>query len=73
MNDPRLLEVGARLEESVKRHSAGLTNQEMFDLYEQLCISILDSQWMDFPDGELESYLREFLARKEKELGLPRK
>jgi hypothetical protein len=71
MNIRELSEVSARLEESVARHSAGLSNRELYDLFEQTAITVLDSEWMDFADGELEQHLHEFLARKRLELRLP--
>jgi hypothetical protein len=70
MNIRDISEVSARLEQSVARHSSGLSNQELYDLYESTAIAVLDSQWMDFAEGELEAYLRTFLARKRLELGL---
>ncbi len=64
-------EVGARLEKatmasSVDRH----TPIEKYLLYEEIAIAILDSEHMDYPEGELEAYLMAYLARKRLEFGL---
>ncbi len=57
-------EVGARLEETVLallgEHA---TDAEKYETYERVAIQILDSEFMDYPTGELEAYLLEFLAR----------
>ncbi|MBR9890000.1 MAG: hypothetical protein GYB20_20150 [Oceanospirillales bacterium] len=58
-----LPEASARLEEAVKassgdRHSA----QDLYDCYEMVAIQILDSNFENFPEGELELYLRGYLA-----------
>ncbi len=71
MTDPRLEGVSVRLEkiisESCPHHPP---SQELFDLYEQIAIQILDSEFMDFQDHILEEYLMNFLQNKRKELGL---
>lgn len=74
MNDPRLVEVGARLEkivsESCYPHHPP-SSEELFDCIEMVAIQILDSQYQDFREGELLSYLQKFLKAKRKQLGLP--
>ena len=60
-----LAEVGARLEKAVKLLSDGnLSPTEQYELYEQTAIQILDSEFDDYPDGELEAYLMDYLQRK---------
>lgn len=58
-----LEEVSRRLEESVKRLLAeGMTSSEIFDVYEEVAIQILDSEYMNYPEGDLETYLLTYLA-----------
>jgi len=62
-------EVGARLEKAVARLSGDCdTPQQLYDLYEATAIQILDSEFDDFLEGELENYLMEYLERKRKQL-----
>ena len=64
MTTPELEEVSVRLEESVKRLLAeGMTPSEIFDVYEEVAILVLDSQHMNHPDFALEEHLLEFLSR----------
>ncbi len=72
MTDPLLLAIGARLEKIVSERCRPLhpPSQELFDEYEQAAIQILDSEYIDFPEGRLEAYLTDYLARKRSELGL---
>jgi hypothetical protein len=58
-----LEEVSRRLEESVKPLLAeGMTSSEIFDVYEEVAIQILDSEYMNYPEGDLETYLLTYLA-----------
>jgi len=65
-------EVVAQIEKSVELllepvlPNRPISPQEKYDLYEQTAIAILDSQFDDFPDGELEGFLMVFLERKRK-------
>ncbi len=64
-------EVGARLEKIAMASLADrYTPIEKYQQYESLAIAILDSEYMDHPDGVLEAYLMEYLARKRLEFGL---
>jgi len=40
------------------------TPQELYEAQEVLCIQILDSEYMDYPEGELESFLIGYLEEK---------
>ena len=61
-----LAEASARLEEAIKASSGDChTAQELYDCYEMVAIQILDSNFEAFPDGELELYLRGYLAALE--------
>jgi hypothetical protein len=66
-----LSEVGARLEKivaaSINEYSSPL---ETYELYESVAIAILDSEFDDYPEGELERYLMEYLKHKELELNI---
>ncbi len=67
----KLAEVGARLEKSVMALSSeDLSPTELYELYEMIAIQILDSYFMDYPEDDLESYLKAYLYLKELELGL---
>ena len=70
MNDPRLVEICVRLEQSLQARINYLPPEEIYEEYEAVCIAVLDSRWQDFDEGVLEAYLRELLARKRRELGL---
>lgn len=59
-----LAEVGARLEEAVALLPGEPDSpQDLYDRYEMVAIAILDSEHMDYPSGELETYLAAYLAR----------
>lgn len=65
MTNPKLLEVGARLEKTVKELiDIGLGSNDLYGTYEMVAIQILDSEFEDFPEGELETYLTEFLGKQ---------
>lgn len=67
----KLAELGARLEKSVLALSSeDLSPTEMYELYEMIAIQILDSEFDDYPDDELEVYLKAYLYLKELEQGL---
>ena len=74
MENPRLVEVGARLEkivsESCYPHHPPAP-EGLYQQYEQVAIQILDSEFCDFEMDELQDYLEGFLSRKRHELGLP--
>ena len=61
MNHPDLQEVGARLEEAVKRLAAVRPEDDRILLYEDAAIAILDSEHMNYPEGALEVYLSSYL------------
>jgi hypothetical protein len=66
-----LAEVRTRLEEAV----AGLPGEptgpaELFDLYEEIAIEVLDSEFGNYPAGALEDYLQRYLYLKRLELDL---
>ena len=70
-DDPRLAEVRARLEDAVAAlPGEAATPQELYDRYEMVAIEILDSEYLSYPEGELERYLREYLVERRRELGL---
>jgi hypothetical protein len=65
MTNPKLLEVGARLEKVVQELvDKGLASDDLYSTYEMVAIQILDSEFEDFPEGELETYLMDFLDTK---------
>jgi hypothetical protein len=66
-----IAEVGSRLEKAVRAVSdEGLSPQEMYDLYEQAAIQILDSEFDDYSESKLEKYLMDYLERKRGKFGL---
>jgi hypothetical protein len=66
-----MAEVGARLEKAVMANlDESLTPQQTYDAYEEVAISILDSEFDDYSEETLEQYLRTFLYLKEMDLGL---
>jgi hypothetical protein len=66
-----MAEVGARLEKAVMASlDESLTPREIYNAYEEVAISILDSEFDDYPEETLEQYLRTFLYLKEMDLGL---
>jgi len=61
----KISEIGSRLEKAVMVVSQdGLSPQERYDVYEQAAIQILDSEFDDYPEDELERYLMSYLERK---------
>jgi hypothetical protein len=66
-----MAEVGARLEKAVMPYlNESLTPREIYDTYEEVAISMLDSEFENYPEEALEQYLRTFLYHKELDLGL---
>ena len=71
MNIRNMSEVGSRLENAVMAVSDdGLSPQQQYELYESAAIQILDSEFDDYPEGELQDYLMGYLERKRGEFGL---
>ena len=65
MTNPKLLEVGVRLEKTVQGLvDQGLVSSDLYGTYEMVAIQILDSEFENFPEGELELYLKDFLDAK---------
>jgi hypothetical protein len=66
-----LSSVRTRLEKTVTTLPALATNAaELFDLYEEIAIEVLDSEFGQYPAGALEDYLQRYLYLKRLELGL---
>ena len=63
MTTPDLPEVGARLKEAVERLAAARPVDDRLQLYEEAAIAILDSEFMNYPEGQLEAYLMNYLQR----------
>ncbi|MFT6435111.1 MAG: hypothetical protein ACJAVI_003162 [Candidatus Azotimanducaceae bacterium] len=64
MTNPKLLEVGARLEKTVQELvDKGLASDDLYSTYEMVAIQILDSEFEDFPECELERYLVDYLSK----------
>ena len=57
----------AVLEESLPPDMDAL---DRYQQVEQICIAILDSEFMDHPEGELELYLLQFLTQLRRELNI---
>ena len=65
MTNPKLLEVGVRLEKAVRELvGEDSASNDLYDTYETVAIQILDSEFDDHPEGELETYLKDFLDTK---------
>jgi hypothetical protein len=72
MHHRDLAEVGSRLKEAVRNLPDSVTDPPtLYDRYEMLAIQILDSEHADYPAGELEAYLLQYLAELRIKLGLP--
>ncbi|MDX1490817.1 MAG: hypothetical protein R3332_05985 [Pseudohongiellaceae bacterium] len=53
----------ARLEERVMPFLlTGMTPKDKYDVYERVAIQILDSEYMNYPEGALEELLLSYLA-----------
>ena len=71
MNALDMKELDARLDKAVTAVSGdGLSPQEKYDLYEQAAIAMLDSEFDDYPEGELQDHLMIYLERKRGEFGV---
>lgn len=58
-----LSEVGARMEKAVEHLATIRPHDDPLTLYEEAAIAILDSEHSDYPDGELETYLKDYLQK----------
>ena len=63
MTYPDLPEVGARLEKAVEHLATVRPEDDRQQLYEEAAIAILDSEHMDYPEGQLEAYLMRYLQQ----------
>lgn len=64
-----LAEVVVRLERGTIEYIDDIeTPQDLYDKYEMTAISILDSNFDQFPDHELEIFLKHYLAFKAEQL-----
>jgi len=65
MTNPKLLEVGVRLEKTVQELiEKDLASTDLYNTYEMVAIQILDSEFDDYLEGELEQYLMDLLKTK---------
>jgi hypothetical protein len=68
-DDPRLAEVGARLEEAVAAlPGEAASPAELYERYEMVAIAILDSEHGDYPPTALEEFLLLHLAQLRRRL-----
>lgn len=66
-----LAEIGARLEEAVKRvATASMTPLELYQCYEMTAIQLLDCHFHQFTGDALQDYLMQYLGQKREELGV---
>lgn len=73
MRNRALAGVRARLdvvEAQLSTADPPLAPQAIYDRIESLAIAILDSEYMDFGEGELEEYLLTLLHQRAMELGI---
>jgi len=71
MNISPFAEVKLRLVEAVERMPGKPSNtEEEYERWEYSAIAILDSEYANFPEGDLCRYLIGYLAVKHQELGL---
>jgi hypothetical protein len=63
MITPDLPEVGARLEKAVEHLAKVRPEDDRLQLYEEAAIAILDSEFMNYPEGQLEAYLMHYLQQ----------
>ncbi|WP_371376816.1 hypothetical protein [Thalassotalea aquiviva] len=69
MKHRALSEVGVRLEKAFQEHvTPDMTPTDKYELYELIAIQILDSEFDNFGEGQLEEYLSNFLDRKQRTL-----
>ncbi len=58
-----MAEVGARLEKAAMAIlGENASASQRYDTYEMLAIQMLDSEFQDYSDGQLEEYLAAYLA-----------
>lgn len=66
-----LAEMGARLEEAVKRvATASMTPLELYQCYEMTAIQLLDCHFHQFTGDALQDYLMQYLEQKRGEIGV---
>jgi hypothetical protein len=70
MTISEITEVRARLEKAVQRLHKAANPQEKYDQFEMVAIQILDSEFINYPDGLLQEYLTCYLRLKRFELGV---
>jgi len=70
MNSPSLREVRLRLDDYLAKLPASNDPGEMYDIVEAWCIAVLDSEYLDYGEGELEEYLLCTLHQRALELGI---
>ncbi len=59
------ISIESRLEKAVMALSDNtMSPQQKYELYEQAAIAMLDSEFDDYAEGELEAYLMAYLERK---------
>ena len=63
MTTPDLPEVGARLEKAVEQLITVRPEDDRLQLYEDAAIAMLDSEFMNYPEGQLEQYLMHYLQQ----------
>ena len=71
MEDKDIHEVGKRLEAAVyPQISESMSPMEIYELYEQTAIQILDSEFDNWFGDDLQIYLESYLEGVEKRLGV---
>jgi hypothetical protein len=70
MDTQKLIEVRASLDALPGDTTGCTTGQNCYDIVEERAIAILDSQFMDFPDGMLQEYLMSYLYLRQIEYDL---
>jgi len=66
-----LREIEEQIERMVRERPDKPTDAgELFNLFEDAAIVVLDSQWEGFPSGILECHLNAFLYCKQREIGI---
>ena len=63
MTFPDLPEVGVRLEKAVEHLATVRPEDDRLQLFEEAAIAILDSEFMNYPEGQLEAYLMNYLQQ----------
>ena len=72
MRSSDLLEALARVEKAVADHPGpGSSPEDVWTRILEVSVQVLDSEYMNHPDGALERALSDYLQRKRLELGLP--